>query len=125
MNDLERFPDPRSMTHTDEAGETRLRGWRCEECSMALALESPWCPRCLGTLREVQFGPFGTVWSSTVVRIPLPGRTPPYGLLYVDLDDGPRVLGHLATLVPTQVAIGEKVRLVANTELGDLAFEIV
>lgn len=41
------------------------------------------------------FGPNGTVFSSTVLRIPVPGRTPPFTLAYVDVDDGPRILAHV------------------------------
>ncbi|MEU1692872.1 OB-fold domain-containing protein [Streptomyces hirsutus] len=38
------------------------------------------------------FPPRGSVWASTVVRIDVGTRRPPYGIAYVDLDDGPRVL---------------------------------
>lgn len=41
------------------------------------------------------FGPNGTVFSSTVLRIPVPGRTPPFTLAYVDVEDGPRILVHV------------------------------
>jgi acetyl-CoA acetyltransferase len=36
------------------------------------------------------------VWSSTVVRIAVGDRQPPYGLAVVDLADGPRILAHLS-----------------------------
>ena len=66
------------------------------------------------------FGPGGTVWSSTVVRIPVAGREPPVALAYVDLDDGPRVLVH-APLAPDAPAVGSRVVLVAPTAAGDPA----
>jgi uncharacterized OB-fold protein len=64
------------------------------------------------------------VWSATVVRIPVPGRTPPFALAYVDLDDGPRVLAHVpgAQAAP---AVGARARLVAPTDSGDLAVELL
>lgn len=57
------------------------------------------------------------MWSSTVVRIAVGGRRPPYGLAFVDLDDGPRVLVHLQH--PEAVPPGAVVTLDGTTELGD------
>jgi uncharacterized OB-fold protein len=70
---------------------------------------------------DTAFGPEGQVWSSTVLRVPLPGRRPPYGLVYVDLDDGPRVLGH--SRAEATPAVGERVTLQTVSDLGDLVFE--
>lgn len=89
-------PDPRPVVEQVD-GEWMLRGWRCTACHHAVALPAPWCPLCRATLDQTAFGPGGTVWSATVVRVPLPGRTPPYALAYIDLDGaGPRVIAHLA-----------------------------
>ena len=71
-------------------------------------------------MTEAEFGPDGTVWSATVVRIPVPGRMPPYALAYVDLDDGPRVLAHADDAVP----IGARVRLKESTD-GDVRVEVL
>lgn len=64
------------------------------------------------------FGPKGTVFSSTVLRIPVPGRTPPFTMAYVDVDDGPRILAHVdgsdEALVP-----GSEVVLSGWSEYGD------
>ena len=75
-------------------------------------------------MEHAAFAPTGRVWSSTVVRIPVPGRTPPYTLAYVDIDDGPRVLAHLVG-VTDRVDIGTRVRFVDRTTDGDLAMEPV
>ncbi|WP_255411489.1 Zn-ribbon domain-containing OB-fold protein [Georgenia sp. SYP-B2076] len=117
----ERFPEPRPATAVDAGGQVRLAGWRCTRCVHPLALRAPWCPLCRGDLREHDFGPHGTVWSSTVVRVPLPGREPPYALAYVDLDDGPRVLGHLSS--PHRLPVGAAVTLRGSSALGDLLFD--
>jgi uncharacterized OB-fold protein len=69
------------------------------------------------------FGPHGTVWSSTVLRIPLPGRQPPLALAYVDLDNGPRVLGHLAESAQRRLHAGHRVRVAGTTHEGDPLFE--
>jgi uncharacterized OB-fold protein len=116
------LPDPRPVSRTDDDGRVRLCGWRCVECDHPLALPAPWCPRCRGALHPAEFGPAGTVWSSTVLRVGLPGRTPPYGLVYVDLADGPRVLGHLVAEPPVRLPVGAAVALTTPTEFGDIAF---
>ena len=64
------------------------------------------------------FGPGGTVFSSTVLRIPVPGRTPPFTLAYVDVDDGPRILAHVGGLDEALVP-ESRVALSGWTELGD------
>lgn len=85
----------------------------------------PRCPHCLQPhVAEATFGSQGTVWSSTVVRVPVPGRTPPYTLAYVDIDDGPRVLAHVAGQ-RDRVAVGARVELAPSTEFGDLAVQVL
>jgi uncharacterized OB-fold protein len=63
----------------------------------------------------------GTVWASTVLHVELPGRTPPYALAYVDLADGPRVLGHVAG-EPRRLRSGTRVELAGVSSDGDLLF---
>lgn len=58
------------------------------------------------------------MFSSTVLRIPVPGRTPPFTLAYVDVDDGPRILAHVDG--PDEALVPEsRVALSGWTELGD------
>lgn len=62
------------------------------------------------------------------MRIPVPGRTPPYALAYVDLDDGPRVLAHVVHARgrhDTPVPIGSRVRLLVSTEDDDVQAEVL
>jgi uncharacterized protein len=95
----------------------RVAGWRCRGCGHAVAQESPWCPQCSAAALEVDsFGPGGTVWAATVVHLPVGRWVPPFGLAYVDLDDGPRVLAHVtdARLLP----VGTRVRLVEAERAG-------
>jgi uncharacterized OB-fold protein len=61
------------------------------------------------------------VWAATVVRIPIGQWRAPFGLAYVDLDEGPRVLAHLVT--PEAVAPGTRVRIV-GTERGDILVDV-
>lgn len=75
-------------------------GVRCTACRYPAAQrELPWCPVCHEPVEPERFPVTGTVFSATVVAIPVGTRTPPFGLAYLDLDDGPRVLVHLATAV--------------------------
>lgn len=96
-----------------------LVGVRCRDCGHPVAFERSWCPVCRGEVVEEEFGPEGVVWSATTVRIPTPGRRPPYHLAYVDIDDGPRVLAHVQG-VDAPPHVGTRVRLVAPTGEGDL-----
>ena len=116
-------PDPRPTVTTGPDGNGLVDGRRCRTCGEVTAFTWPVCPACGGDVEPASFGPFGTVWSATVVRIPVPERTPPYGLAYVDLDDGPRVLAHVdhARGAP----IGGRVRLLPSTPDGDLFVEVV
>ncbi len=112
-------PRPKVVPHDDGAA---VLGVRCTDCGYPVAFERPACPVCGGPVAEQRFGPGGTVFASTVVRIPVGDRTPPYALAYVDLDDGPRVL---AATPPapgsetTGVPVGSRVRLVGVGEGGD------
>lgn len=112
--------DPRPRSELDADGTWRLAGLRCPGCAAVSAHVWPRCPACGGPVERASFGPGGTVWSSTVVRIPVAGREPPVALAYVDLDDGPRVLAH-APLGPDAPPVGSRVVLVAPTAAGDPA----
>lgn len=109
--------DPRPVA-VHEAGTWRVTGTRCPSCGYRSVHQRPRCPRCAGALEAAAFGPAGTVWSTTVVRVPVPGRTPPYALAYVDLDDGPRVLAHVAGAEAP--AIGSTVHVCGAGPEGDL-----
>lgn len=96
----------------------RVIGARCSACGYPTAPPAPWCPACQSRdLQAAEFGPGGTVWSSTLLHIPVGRWKPPYALAYIDLDDGPRVLGHLQH--PAIERAGTRVRIVGGDD-GDL-----
>ena len=110
-------PDPRPrVVETD--GANRISGSRCTECGYPVASVLERCPLCAASCERAEFGPGATVFAATVLRVPVPGRTPPYALAYVDLDDGPRILAHVegteAALVP-----GDRVVVIGLTAEGD------
>ncbi|BAH51215.1 Zn-ribbon domain-containing OB-fold protein [Rhodococcus opacus] len=99
------------------AGDAVL-GSRCTACRYPTAQQHlPWCPVCYSTTEPARFARTGTTWSSTVVAIPVGTHRPPFGLAYIDLDDGPRVLVHLAE--PAVLALGTRVEI-TGTDDGDL-----
>lgn len=121
-------PDPRPHATTDttadaapdaSGGTATIAGRRCTRCGLATVSDGPGCPACGGEQVGASFGPRGTVWSSTVVRVPIPGRTPPYVLAYVDLDDGPRLLCHLDGSTE-RAAVDTPVELTGHNDHGDL-----
>jgi uncharacterized protein len=105
--------DPRPVVVAGRAGEGLIDGRRCTACAEPTAFAWPACPACGGPVEPARFGPGGTVWSATVVRIPVADRTPPYALAYVDLDEGPRVLAHSADALP----VGARVRVRDTAEV--------
>ena len=118
--------DPRPEIRRTARGDWVVVGRRCRACAEPVAYAWPRCPACGAEVEEARFGPRGTVWSSTVVRIAVPGHTPPYSLAYVDLDDGPRVLAHVAGSPSDEPApIGGPAWLVGTSDGGDLQVEVV
>lgn len=100
-----------------------MAGHRCQACARALLSPTSRCPACGGALVDELYGPAGTVWAATTVRVATPGRDHPYSLAYVDLDDGPRIL---LQIEPTgAAAVGDRARLRASTDLGDPCAELV
>ncbi|AII11416.1 Zn-ribbon domain-containing OB-fold protein [Rhodococcus opacus] len=93
-------------------------GSRCTACRYPTAQQNlPWCPVCYAATEPARFACTGTTWSSTVVAIPVGTHRPPFGLAYVDLDDGPRVLVHLDE--PAVLELGTRVEI-TGTDDGDL-----
>lgn len=118
--------DPRPEIRRTTDGDQVVVGRRCRTCAETVAYPWPRCPACGSEVEPASFGPRGTVWSSTVVRIAVPGHTPPYALAYVDLDDGPRVLAHVVGASTAEPApIGGRVRLTASSGDGDLQVEVI
>lgn len=95
-----------------------MLGVRCRHCNHPMTPATAACTRCVGPVAPAVFGPTGQVWSSTVVRIGVGERQAPYTLALVDLDQGPRILVHLASteVVPP----GTEVEVTGETGSGDV-----
>ncbi len=103
--------DPRAEV-VERDGHHVIVGCQCCSCGYPMQIAVHQCPACGGEVESTAFGPEGTVWSATVLRIPMPGRRTPYVVSWVDLDRGPRVIAHLDG-VDEAPPVGTRVRLTA------------
>lgn len=113
-------PDPRPRLRDDRQ---TLEGRCCPSCGWSTTSSIDRCALCTDQLVDATFGPEGTVWSSTVVRVAVPGRTPPYAVGYIDLDDGPRVLCHFSD-TETRAPVGSRVSICGSTNDGDVMVQV-
>ncbi len=97
----------------DEA--PRLIGQKCESCGLTLYPPKSVCPKCWQSegLREALLGPYGTLFTYSVVRIGTPeyAKKTPYAIGYVDLAEGVRVFAQLAVADFGDLAIGLEMEL--------------
>ena len=110
-------PRPRVADGTEPA----VVGTRCTACEHPTLDDVERCPVCGGHTSPATFARTGTVFSGTVLRIPVGDRQPPISLAYVDLDGGPRVLGH-GEDPERALRPSERVTLVGTTAAGDPCF---
>jgi uncharacterized protein len=105
-------PDTRFFWDGARDGELRVQ--RCAECGRLRHPPGPMCPACHATEHDhVVANGRGTVHSYVVHHHPpVPGRTPPFVVALVDLEEGVRVVGNLLDCPPGQVRIGMPVELV-------------
>lgn len=99
----------------------RLVGGRCENCGEVFFPFAHLCPLCRGTHTAViDLSTSGTIYSYTVVRVPVPGYAGPvpYGLGLVDLPDGIRVTTMLLAPTVDDLEVGAPVDF-AVVDLGD------
>jgi len=114
------MPDPRPRVRADYR---TIEGQFCPSCRWRTFSSVGHCAQCGTPMVATEFGPAGTVWSSTVVRVPVPGRVPPYAVGYVDFDNGPRVLCHLDA-IETRPPVGARVAICGSTADGDVLVEL-
>lgn len=110
--------DPRPVLVDGPAGPL-VAGGQCAACGHPSAAIAPRCARCAGPMVDALFGPDGVVWSTTTIHVDCGDRRAPYTLAYVDLDNGPRLLAHVADGPTARMAVAARVRLVSPTIHGD------
>jgi uncharacterized OB-fold protein len=103
-----------------KVGELRIQ--RCGGCGLLRHPPGPMCPECGATkpMHLVSDG-LGSVYSYVVHHHPaVPGRTLPFVVALVELDEGVRMLGPLTGVSPSSVHIGLPVEVVFTPVDDDL-----
>ncbi|WHT17229.1 bifunctional MaoC family dehydratase N-terminal/OB-fold nucleic acid binding domain-containing protein [Crossiella sp. CA-258035] len=92
-------------------GELRIQ--RCGACGELRHPPGPMCPRCHELRPEhVVVSGLGTVYSFVVHHHPaVPGHTGPFVIALVELAEGPRMVSELLDVEPSEVHIGQSVRV--------------
>jgi uncharacterized OB-fold protein len=112
----------------DTKDGARLIGSRCASCQTPYFPKVDHCrhPECASSrIEEAGFGPDGTIWSCAIQDYPPPPPAKfdkpykPYAMAVVDLADGLRVLGQIATDDIRSVRPDQKVTLVIDTLCHD------
>jgi hypothetical protein len=100
------------------AGELRIQ--HCPSCGRLRHPPGPMCPSCgAGKQDWVVAAGSGTVFSYVVHHHPkVPGKTLPFVVALVELEEGVRMLGELVDIDPARVGIGLPVEL-ALTRIDD------
>ena len=113
-----RDPDPTTVPFWEAAGRGELLLQRCKACARFQFYPRPFGISCDGEVGWVAASGTGTVYSMTTVRIRvIPELEPPYAVVLVELDEGPRMLGMLAG---DEARIGNRVHALWRERTGDL-----
>lgn len=93
------------------AGELRIQ--QCGGCGKLRHPPGPMCPHCHETKPEYTVASgLGEVYSFVVHHHPpVPGRTPPYVVALVELEEGTRLLAELVDVAQEDVRVGLPVRI--------------
>ena len=98
-----------------EGGDAALLVSHCTACGRRYFPRRAECPSCgPASLKDATSGNRGTIYASTIVRVPSPaGLKPPYSYGYVDmLPEGPRVFALFTGAEPEAFSPGSEVELV-------------
>lgn len=106
--------NPETQPFWDATAEGRLLLKRCNACRSTIWYPRAMCPECGSTDTEWFEGSGrGTVYSCTVnYKGDGAYRAAPYVLAYVELEEGPRIMTNIVGTDPTQVSIGQPVKVV-------------
>lgn len=119
---LRPLPEPTAVTAPfwDAAARGVLIHPRCCECERAFFPPHLACPHCRATSWSwVESAGRGEIYSFSVVhRAPQPGFDPPYVIAVIDLDEGFELMTNIVDTEPTDVRIGQRVRVTWREE-GD------
>jgi len=94
---------------TDAKQTPCLLGARCDECATVVFPKMPVCPACQtnGSMREVQIGRTGKLFSHTIARFAPKGFVAPFFQVFVDLPEGPRIFALVGAECPVEAGVLE------------------
>jgi hypothetical protein len=102
----------------------RILVQKCSACGKLRNPPGPSCPSC----RSLEWGSFeldgsGIINSYTIhYHPPLPGFDVPHTILLVDMDEGVKLVGALASCTPGEVAIGMPVQARFDDDLAETLY---
>lgn len=103
------YGDPITAPFWEAAARRQLLLQRCRGCGAHQFYPRPYCVRCQSEVEWVPVAGTGTVYSMTTVRAQLvPDFPPPYVVVLIELDEGPRLV---SGVVGRPVGIGDRVRV--------------
>jgi uncharacterized OB-fold protein len=121
------LPDDETRFFWDGCREHKLMILRCEDCGTYIHLPKPACRTCGGSnLSPSQVSGRGVVHTYTVVHNPLPGFTPPFGVVLVELEEqkGLRLVTNLVDVAPDQIEIGTPVEVVFEKQDDEITIPL-
>lgn len=97
-----------------------LIGQKCLDCGKVNFPPTPACTTCLGTkMQAFPFGEKGTLYSYTIVRVPMPGFEAPYAIGYIDLQEGFRLFSYIPDWQSGDLKTGAEMELVVTRSRTD------
>lgn len=99
-----------------------IRVIACTFCPFRSASWVAQCPRCGAVVEQRQIQGTGSIWSHTWVHLPFREHRNGYRLVYVDLDDGPRVLCRTGT-EHSETIIGHRVQVLPLSPAEGTGYE--
>lgn len=110
-------PTPETRHYWDGARVGELRLQRCVDCARPYFPPRPFCPACSSRNVEVFVASGrGRLHSYIITELAAPGRTPPYAIAIVELDEGPRMMANILDCPQTPEALTLDMPLVVTFE---------
>ncbi|MGH2830792.1 MAG: Zn-ribbon domain-containing OB-fold protein [Actinomycetota bacterium] len=99
---------------------------RCTRCGRYVHPPRSGCDACGGPTQPSPVSGRGIVHSYTVTHRPLPGFTPPFGVVLVELEEqaGLRLVSNLVDVAPEDITIGLPVQVVFERLADDVALPL-
>ena len=109
------------------AGRHELVLQRCRACKAVQHRPRAQCAKCLGPIEHFAASGRGAVYTFTVTaqnQVPPVRDATPYGLAYVELEEGPRILSNVVGCAPDELRIGMPVRAEFRTASDSLGVPV-